>query len=141
MTINPNNYLVSCGLGLAAVPQEYKQVRSGSVYWAGVSSQTEAEWLAGKTIATAPPNTRMLLLADSRLDEMLAYSSMDSSEPIEIRSYQVRGHSPDDMLVLTKQLDRAAQPKARLIILVMSITKLKDWLLNAESILKNGVIG
>ncbi|MEZ2720729.1 BcsE family c-di-GMP-binding protein [Paenalcaligenes hominis] len=135
MTINPNNYLVSCGLGLAAVPQEYKQVRSGSVYWTGVSSQTEAEWLAGKTIATAPPKTRMLLLADSRLDEMLAYNSMDSSEPIEIRSYQVRGHSPDDMLVLTKQLDRAAQPKARLIILVMPITKPKDWLLNAESIL------
>lgn len=135
MTTNSNNYLLTYGLGLGAVPQEYKKVRSGCVYWVGVSNKDEAEWLAGKTLAAAPSQARMLLLADSRLDEMLAYIPTHPAEPIEVRSYHLRGHSPDDMLELTRQLDRAAQPKARLIILVLPITAPKNWVLNAEPIL------
>lgn len=127
MDNNIKKSLLTYGLGLTAVSQEYKQLRAGSLYWVGVSEQKEAIQLAGRTIEVAPAKARILLLADSHLDDMLSYIPIDATDPIEVRSYHLRGHSPVDMLALTKQLDRAAQPKARLILLVMPVAQAQEW--------------
>jgi len=127
MDNNIKKPLLTYGLGLTAVSQEYKQLRAGFVYWVGVANQKEAIWLTGRTIAAAPSKARILLLADSHLDEMLGYVPLDTTDPVEVRSYHLRGHSPVDMLALTKQMDRAVQPIARLILLVMPITQVQDW--------------
>lgn len=136
MASNSNKYQIISSLGLAAIGQEYKQLALGSVYWVGVSTRMEAVWVAGKTISSASSAVCLSLIADSHLDEILAYRPVDTNAgPKELRSYQLRAYLPDDMQRLPLQLDRAGASRAQLIILTLPIVQTQQWQLKAKEIL------
>lgn len=127
-------------LAIPSLPQEFKHLRGGAVYWVAIEAPEYAIKLAGQTLASVGKADKAVLLAprSEELDEVLGYLVRPDRGPSDLQSYKLKTYSLKGLLQLPKQMDRALKPTQRLIVLMLPINEIEMvlWQTHASILLK-----
>lgn len=130
--------LTSYTLAIPTMPQEYKRLQLGALYWVAIEESELALKLVGQTLAGVEALGKAVLLAhtNNELEDVLAYLSKPDGGPATLHSYRMKTVSLHTLQRLPKQIDKALKPVERLIVLLLPLNERAVWQEHAGTLLR-----